>query len=81
MVKKGVLLNTRDISDPETPSPYRWTILALCWFIYFSFGLTSTTLSTIAPLVRSDLNLSYSQMGFILGTWQLVYTVAAFPLG
>jgi sugar phosphate permease len=78
---KRFLLKTRDNSDSETPSSYRWTILVLCWFIYFSFGLTSTTLSAIAPLVRSDLNLSYSQMGFILGTWQLVYTVAAFPLG
>lgn len=31
--------------------------------------------------VSGDLNLSYSQMGFILGAWQLVYTVAAIPLG
>jgi MFS family permease len=31
--------------------------------------------------VSSDLDFSYSQMGFILGTWQLVYTVAAIPLG
>ena len=29
----------------------------------------------------NDLNLSYSQMGFILGTWQLVYTVVALPMG
>jgi cyanate permease len=41
----------------------------------------STTLSAIVMPVRSDLNLSYSQMGFILGTWQLVYTVVAIPLG
>lgn len=31
--------------------------------------------------MSSDLHLSYTQMGFILGTWQLVYTVAAIPLG
>lgn len=41
----------------------------------------STTLSAIVTPVRNDLNLSYSQLGFILGTWQLVYTVVAIPLG
>jgi MFS transporter, CP family, cyanate transporter len=62
-------------------APYRWTILVLCWFIYFSFGLVSVTLSAIALPVINDLSLTYSQMGFILGTWQLVYTAAAIPLG
>lgn len=27
------------------------------------------------------MNLSYSEMGFVLGAWQLVYTVVAIPLG
>ncbi len=75
------MLKTKDYPYSEPRSSYRWTILILCWFIYFCFGLVSTTLSAIVPLVSSDLNLSYSQMGFILGTWQLVYTVAAIPLG
>jgi cyanate permease len=56
-------------------------MLIQCWLIYFCFGLVSTTLSVIVTPVRNDLNLSYSQMGFILGTWQLVYTVVAIPLG
>jgi MFS family permease len=73
-------LNTNDYSAKERSS-YRWTILALCWFIYFCFGLVSTTLSAVALPVRTDLSLSYSQMGFILGTWQLIYTVAAIPAG
>jgi MFS family permease len=34
----------------------------------------------VAPVIH-DLNLSYSQMGFILGTWQMVYVVVAIPLG
>jgi CP family cyanate transporter-like MFS transporter len=56
-------------------------MLVQCWLIYFCFSLVSTTLSAIVMPVRTDLNLSYSQMGFILGTWQLVYTVVAIPLG
>jgi cyanate permease len=61
--------------------PYRWVILLLVWFIYFCFGLIMTTLSAIVTLVMHDLDLSYPQMGFVLGTWQLVYTVVALPLG
>jgi cyanate permease len=53
----------------------------LCWSIYFCFGLVSATLSAIVSPVSADLDLSYSQMGFILGAWQLVYTVVAIPLG
>lgn len=70
-----------DPSYGESKVPYRWLMLALCWLIYFSFGLISTTLSAVATPVRADLNLSYSQMGFALGTWQLVYTIVAIPLG
>lgn len=67
--------------ETETKLPYRWSILALSWFIFVCHGLVSTTLSAIVTPVRNDLNLSYSQMGFILGIWQLVYTIVALPLG
>jgi cyanate permease len=56
-------------------------ILAQAGLIYASFGLIFTTLSVIVTPVMTDLNLSFSQMGFILGSWQLVYTCAAIPLG
>ena len=56
-------------------------MLVLVWFIYFCFGLVATTLSAVVTPVRADLDLTYSQMGFILGAWQLVYTVVAIPLG
>jgi MFS transporter, CP family, cyanate transporter len=68
-------------SSTKTRPAYRWVILVQVWFIYFCFGLIMTTLSAIVTPVMSDLNLSYPQMGFILGTWQLVYTVVALPLG
>ena len=60
---------------------YRWVILGLGFFIYFNMGLVSAVLSAIVTPVMNDLNMTYSQMGFILGTWQLVYIFVALPLG
>jgi MFS family permease len=56
-------------------------ILGLGFFIYFNMGLVSAVLSAIVTPVMNDLNMTYSQMGFILGTWQLVYIFVALPLG
>ena len=60
---------------------YRWVILALSWLIYFAFGLIHSTLSILITPVMNDLNLTYSQMGVILGSWQLVYIFFAQPAG
>ena len=41
------------------------------------FGLVSRSIfPLISPILR-DLNISYSQMGLILGSWQLTYIIAA----
>jgi MFS transporter, CP family, cyanate transporter len=69
------------LSDSLKPSQmrYRWVMLTLVSLLYFGFGcVLSSTSPLVTPIVR-DLGLSYSQMGFILGTWQLVYVgVSAF---
>jgi cyanate permease len=54
---------------------YRWVMLALASILYFCF---SAVLSSIAPLITpiiADLNISFSQMGVILGAWPLTYIV------
>ncbi|MFH0847663.1 MAG: MFS transporter [Chloroflexota bacterium] len=52
-------------------------MLALVWLLYTAFGMVSRSISPlITPIIR-DLNLSYSQMGLILGSWQLTYIVVA----
>jgi cyanate permease len=56
-------------------------ILTLSWLIYFVFGLIHSTLSILITPVMNDLNLTYSQMGVILGSWQLVYIFFAQPAG
>ena len=67
------------------PSPesllLRWRMLALGAAIYFSFGLVSSAIAVLVTPIRSDLGLSFSQMGIVLGSWQLTYIAAAIPLG
>lgn len=59
----------------------RWVILTLSWLIYFAFGLIHSTLSILITPVMNDLNLTYAQMGVILGSWQFVYIFFAQPVG
>ena len=60
---------------------FRWGMLFLVWLLYFSFGITSVTIAPLAIPIMNDLEISYAQMGFNLGAWQLVYIFTAYPLG
>ena len=60
---------------------FNWSVLALAWLIYFAFGMVMASLVPIITLIRDDLGISYSEMGGILGAWQLVYIFAAAPAG
>lgn len=78
----------RRVADPRqatttipSKSPARWLMLALVWLLYASFGLTSGTIPPLVGPIVDDLGMTYSQMGLVLGAWQLVYIGTAFPLG
>ncbi len=58
-----------------------WPMLGLGWLIYFSFGMVMSSLVPIVTLLRDELGISYTQMGLILGAWQLTYIAAAAPSG
>jgi cyanate permease len=58
-----------------------WGMLALSWMLYFAFSFTLASLFPIVGTVREDLNLTYAQAGIILGGWQIVYLLAAIPIG
>ena len=61
--------------------PMRWAMLAGVWALYFCFGLTVSALAPlVAPIIR-DLGMSHTEMGSVLGAWQLVYIVSAIPCG
>ncbi|MBL8701896.1 MAG: MFS transporter [Alphaproteobacteria bacterium] len=63
------------------PSPIRWLILAGVWLVYLCFGLTTVGLAPLVAPVTRDLGMSQTAMGTVLGSWQLVYIVAAVPCG
>ena len=56
-------------------------MLILMWSVYTCFGLVSGSLSPISPLLIDKLNLTYTQMGMILGFWQFIYIFTAIPTG
>lgn len=62
-------------------SKSRWTLLTVGVLMYFAFGVISAAIAVMVTPIRAELNLSYSQMGIILGSWQLLYIIVALPLG
>jgi MFS family permease len=56
-------------------------MLALLWFLYMSFGMIVTSMASLVTPILKDLNMSYSQMGFILGSWQLTYILSSIGAG
>ncbi|MBT8362759.1 MAG: MFS transporter [Desulfobacterales bacterium] len=66
---------------PSHQQPYRWLILALLWLLYFSFGVVTRSASPLVTPIIRDLEMSYGQMGFVLGSWQMTYIVLAITAG
>ena len=72
-------------ADMDRASPrstrYAWVMLLLLWLLNAVFSLIVRAIGPlVSPIVR-DLHLSYTQMGFILGSWQLVYIGASMIAG
>ncbi len=61
--------------------PFRWVMLALLWLLYFSFGMVTRSPSPLITPIINDLKMSYGQMGFVLGSWQMTYIVLAIMAG
>ncbi len=58
-----------------------WRMLALAWLAYSGFGIISSSLPALITPIRTELHLTYSEVGILLGAWQLVYIVASYPAG
>src|SRR4030042_5155498 len=83
-------LNSREWDRTQDVSPrkaslgedrHRWMNLFLLWLLYVAFGLISRSVAPLVTPILKDLQLSYTQMGFILGSWQLTYIVVAILAG
>ena len=71
-------------SSPEpavTRDQANWGMLALGWTIYFSFGIGAASLVPLVSIIKVELDLSYTQLGIVLGAWQLVFMATAAPAG
>jgi len=79
-IKKTFHFNDSDTVEPHQQS-YRWIILAIVWLLYAAFGLTMRSIPPVVTPMLSDLKMSYGEMGFILGSWQLVYIPVAVVAG
>jgi len=82
MANSGVNQDPEPFSTDSEGTPYyqrryRWVMLALVWLLYLTFGIVSFSLAPLVTPIIEDLNISYSQMGFILGAWPLTYVVVA----
>lgn len=56
-------------------------MLALGWLLYAFFGVIFRSISPLITPIIADLHISYSQMGLILGSWQLASIGAAAFVG
>ena len=56
-------------------------MLSLLWLLYVCFGIVSRAIFPLVTPILNDLRIIYSQMGFILGSWQLTYIMMALVAG
>ncbi len=59
----------------------RWLVLFGVWLIYASFGLIASSLAPLVQRIETDLAMSHTAMGSVMGAWQLVFIAAALPCG
>ena len=85
MVESGVHQKQERPIDKEDRQPYqtryRWVMLVLVWLLYCVFGVVARSISPLVTPILKDLNISYSQMGIILGSWPLTYIAVAVIAG
>ena len=56
-------------------------MLILLWLLYLCFGIVSRAIFPLVTPILNDLRMIYSQMGLILGSWQLTYIMMALVAG
>ena len=76
MIEQDILYN-----DNSHLSPYRWVMLALLWLVYLSFGLLVRSIFPLVTPIIEELGISFTQMGIILGSWQLTYILVSLVAG
>ena len=61
--------------------PTRWLTLAVAATLYAGFGAVITSIAPFISSISDDLRVTPSQMGTVLGVWQLVYIGTSYLVG
>lgn len=69
------------VDSTGSQHPSRWLMLLLLWLLYFAFGVVTRSPSPLVTPIIHDLGMNYSQMGLVLGSWQMTYIVFAIAAG
>ena len=74
--------NDKELIERSSSQPsFRWAMLALMSLLYGCFGLAVTSIAPLVDTISKELSINSSQMGTILGAWQLVYIGLAYQSG
>lgn len=65
----------------EKVSKYRWTVLAVLWFVYVVNYFDRIAVLTFLPLIRKDLGLTAAQAGVGASVFFFAYALAQFSAG
>ena len=74
-------MKTETLPEDPSQSSYRWVMLALLALLYASFGLVTRSMAPLVTPILKDLRISYSEMGLILGSWQLTFVGGSIVAG
>src|SRR4030042_6897945 len=72
-IPKAKVVSENQEQVAPSQSPYRWVMLALLAILYASFGMVTRSVAPLVTPILRDLQISYSEMGLILGSWQLTF--------
>lgn len=63
----------RTVTVPDAPAHGRWTIVALLWFAYFLNQADRQIFGVTLPLIRTDFQLTDTQMGLVASTFTVAF--------
>ncbi|MFC2047940.1 MFS transporter, partial [Chloroflexota bacterium] len=73
------MIDREDMQPYQTR--YRWVMLVLVWLLFCVFSVIVRSLAPLVTPILEDLNISYSQMGLIMGSWPFTYIAVAVIAG
>ncbi|MFC1937359.1 MFS transporter [Chloroflexota bacterium] len=60
---------------------YRWAILGVCWLAYLVAFMQRLSIGPLAPFLKEDLNLTSTEIGFLMSASGIGYMLTTVPAG